>query len=152
MTEQQMIDRAMAICVEAHSGQMDRYGQIYIFHPMRVMQRVNSINDKCVAILHDVVEDSEWTVEDLTQEGFPSVIVDAVDAISKRDDEEYTDYIQRVRENAIAIRVKLADLEDNMDLRRTRGEMTVSDLERLKRYRKAYTVLNESVGIDPYFN
>ena len=149
MTDDQMIDRAMKICVDVHSGQRDRYGEIYILHPMRVMMKVNNLRDKCVAILHDVVEDSDWTAEHLSAEGFSPDIVDAVNAITKQDGEDYMDYIHRLESNGMAVRVKLADLEDNLDLLRLKGKLTKTDCKRLALYLRAYTILCKIAGKEP---
>lgn len=149
MTDQQMIDLAMRISVDVHAGQKDRYGEIYIFHPMRVMMKLYTVDDKCVAILHDVVEDSDWTVEDLSREGFPQNIIEAIDAVSKREDEPYMEYIHRLASNEMAMRVKLADLEDNMDLRRVNDTIKKADLQRFQRYREAYTFLNLKLNRRP---
>lgn len=145
-----LADRALEIAVEAHKGQKDRYGKTYIFHPIRIMMKMESLTDKIVAILHDVVEDSNWTVEQLEKEGFPQEITKAVDTISKKDGEAYSDYIERVRENAIATRVKLADLEDNMDLRRIEL-MNEETINRLKIYRNAYQILSKEIQKPTYY-
>jgi (p)ppGpp synthase/HD superfamily hydrolase len=139
-----LANRAIEIAINAHKGQKDRYGKTYILHPIRVLMRVNSLTDKIVAILHDVVEDSDWTVGQLDQEGFPKEIIDAIDAISRRKEEEYMDYIERVQRNEIAMRVKLADLEDNIDVHRI-NSVNNKESERLHRYMTAYNILSEKI-------
>jgi len=136
------LDKAIRIAAEVHEGQKDRYGMAYILHPIRVMMQVDSEGEKIAAILHDVVEDSEWTLEDLQREGFSAEVVTAVDCLTKRDEqnEPYMEYIDRVLTNPIAIKVKLADLEDNMDLTRI-ADMTDRDPERLARYHEAWKKL-----------
>jgi (p)ppGpp synthase/HD superfamily hydrolase len=136
------LDQAIQIAAKVHQGQKDKYGIPYILHPIRVMMRVNSETEKIVAILHDVVEDSDLTLVDLKNEGFSSDIIDAVDALSKRDGEAYDDYINRTTFNQIAIKVKLADLEDNMDLRRI-DVVTERNKESMAIYHKGWVKLSE---------
>lgn len=103
------------------------------------MFRVETDDEKIVAILHDVVEDhgDVWPVERLRKSGFSDCILDALDCVTKRDGESYEKFIERSASNSIALQVKLADLEDNMDVRRL-GEVTEKDRERLNRYLAAY--------------
>ena len=134
-----LLEKAIAIAVEAHRGKIDRAGQPYILHPLRVMFRVESEAERIVAALHDVVEDhgDVWPMERLRQEGFPPEILEALDGVTKRDGETYEQFIERSAQNPISIRVKLADLEDNMDVRRL-SQVTEKDRERLNRYVAAY--------------
>ena len=140
MNELELLEKAIAIAVEAHRGKKDRYGSPYILHPLRVMGRLNSPMEKAVGILHDVVEDTDWTFEDLTHEGFPESVLEALKCVTKRDGEPYDDFVRRSASNPLAKRVKLADLEDNLDLRRI-TEVTEKDLARLQKYVKARTFL-----------
>jgi (p)ppGpp synthase/HD superfamily hydrolase len=112
-----LLDTAVQIAAEAHAGQKQRNGQPYILHPLRVMARVHTEDEKIVAILHDVIEDTPWTAEQLAQRGFPPHILKALDCVTKRPGEDYHDFITRSASDPIAIRVTLADLEDNMDVR-----------------------------------
>lgn len=109
-----MLERAIAIAVEAHAGQVDKAGAPYILHPLRVMLAVS--NDcKETAVLHDVVEDSDdWTLERLAAEGFHPIVLSALDHLTRRDGENYADFIERCRSNSIARAVKKADVMDNM--------------------------------------
>ena len=134
------LDRALRIAVKAHENQKDRYGQPYILHPLRVMMSVSSHEEKIVAVLHDVIEDSDLTLKDLSEAGFSPEITAAVDAISKRDGEKYFQYINRVGANQLARSVKLADLTDNMDLKRI-DKLSEKDQKRLARYHKAWNML-----------
>jgi (p)ppGpp synthase/HD superfamily hydrolase len=136
------LDKAILIAVQAHQDQKDRYGKAYILHPIRLMMKMDSVQEQIVAILHDVVEDSEWTLIDLHKEGFSEEIITAVDCMTKRDNELYMDYIERLKINPIARKVKLADLEDNMDLRRI-AQISEYDLKRLERYHQAWKLLRE---------
>ena len=135
------LERAIAIAVEAHAGQKDRNGASYILHPLRVMARVQSDDEKIVAILHDVVEDTDWTFDDLRQEGFSEELIAALDCVTKREGEAYEDFVKRSASNALAKRVKIADLEDNMDIRR-HEVLEPKDLERFNKYLRAWRGLN----------
>ena len=111
------LERAIAIAAEAHAGQKDRAGAPYILHPIRLMIQMDSENAMMAAVLHDVVENSVWTLDDLRKEGFSNEVLNAVDSLTHRDKEgeDYWDYIQRAKSDPIAIKVKLADLEDNLN-------------------------------------
>jgi len=135
------LERAIAIAVEAHAGQKDRNGASYILHPLRVMARVQSDDEKIVAILHDVVEDTDWTFDDLRQEGFSAELIAALDCVTKREGEAYEDFVKRSASNVLAKRVKIADLEDNMDIRR-HEVLEPKDLERFNKYLRAWRGLN----------
>ena len=132
------LDRALRLAVEVHSGQKDRSGRPYILHVLKVVMGCRPDDDAMtVAALHDVVEDSPMTLDDLRGLGFAEEIVGAVDAISRRDGETYEDYIERVVPNSLARRVKRVDLEHNMDVRRL-PHVTQADTARLERYRQAW--------------
>lgn len=145
MNEEQLLEKAIAIAVSAHQGQRDRAGLPYILHPIRVMGRVNSVPQKTVAILHDVVEDTHWTLADLQREGFPQLILEAVDSVTKRQGEPYEDFVKRSAANPLGRTVKIADLEDNMDLRRLPA-MNEEDQNRFPKYVNAWNFLT---GIKP---
>lgn len=132
------LERAVEIAVSAHSGQIDKGHQPYILHPLRLMVGFGSdLEAATVAVLHDVVEDSrDWQLSDLDEEGFGDSIMQALDAITRRDGETYMDFIKRCGENDLAKRVKLADLVDNMNMDRIPVPLP-EDFERLKRYQKA---------------
>jgi len=138
--ENSLIEKAIQLAWEAHQGQKDRYGEPYILHPLRVMDRVPGREGKIIALLHDVVEDSNLTLENLREAGFSVEILNSVEALTKRPGEEYTRYIQRVARNKLTIEVKLADLEDNMDLRRCK-ELSETDLDRMNKYLRAWYYL-----------
>ena len=140
MHELDLLEKAIVIAVGAHRGQRDRYGAPYILHPLRVMSRLNSVTEKIVAILHDVLEDTNWTFQDLKREGFPDSVLAALDCVTKRDGEDYEEFVERSRSNPLARSVKLADLEDNMDLRRL-PTITEEDKNRLEKYVKAWSRL-----------
>ena len=136
------LERAIAIAAEAHAGQKDHARAPYILHPIRLMIQMDSEEAMMVAVLHDVVEDSVWTLDDLRKEGFSIEVLNAVDCLTHRDEEgeDYWDYIQRAKSDPIAIKVKLADLEDNLNPDRL-NEVTEKDEKRFDRYRKAQEIL-----------
>ena len=138
------LERAIEIATKAHKGQTDKSGAPYIMHLIRVMQRGDNETEKICGILHDLVEDTEWTFDDLVREGFSSAIIDVLKLVTKTsDDEEYTHFTKRIMTNRTAIAVKLNDLSDNMDIKRLK-ELTEKDLKRLNKYIKAYHTLSEA--------
>ena len=135
------LERAIEIACQAHSGQLDKAGNDYISHPLRVMEMGQSMDEKIVGVLHDVVEDSAWTFEQLAVEGFAPHIIDALRCVTRLSDSEpYDKFISRVKENPLATAVKLNDLTDNMDIRRL-PYLSDKDVKRLKKYLKAYKQL-----------
>jgi (p)ppGpp synthase/HD superfamily hydrolase len=136
------LDKAIFIAVKAHHGQKDRQGQPYILHPLRVMMAVRTAEEKTVAALHDVVEDTDLTLEDLKNEGFSDEIVQAVDCLTKRDGEPYEAHVERARHNRLALPIKLADLEDNMDPRRI-VVFSDEDKKRMARYHRTWKALRD---------
>jgi (p)ppGpp synthase/HD superfamily hydrolase len=141
-TSMATLGKAIAIAAQAHQDQYDKAGAPYILHPLRMMLRMSSETEMMVAILHDVVEDTDWTPDQLRQAGFLEEIVQAVECLTHRDRETYDEFIARVRTNAIASKVKLADLEDNMDMRRL-YTLTEKDAERLHKYHRAWLALRQ---------
>ncbi|MCB8985249.1 MAG: GTP pyrophosphokinase [Ardenticatenaceae bacterium] len=139
------LDQALSVAVQAHTDQKDKAGQPYILHPLRMMMQMDTEEERITAVLHDVVEDSDWTVDDLRVAGFSEAVVTAVDALTHRPEESYEAFIQRLKPNPLATKVKLADLIDNMDLRRLSG-ITAKDLERLEKYYRAWKELTDPEG------
>lgn len=142
------LERAILIAAQAHLGQRDKAGAPYILHPLRMMMRMESEAAMIAAVLHDVVEDSDWTLERLRGEGFSEEVLQAVDCLTNRDGETYDEFIARVRASAIARQVKIADLEDNMNVKRI-GEMTPKDLARIEKYHRAWRALTQEEGLCP---
>jgi (p)ppGpp synthase/HD superfamily hydrolase len=133
-----LLEKAIGIAVEAHRGHKDKFGKPdYILHPLRVMQRVETEDEKIVAVLHDVIEDTKWTRAMLARRGFPKRLLDALDCVTKRNGESYSTFVRRSASNPISKRVKLADPEDNMDIRRL-PQITARDRKRLNKYLRAY--------------
>ena len=133
-------EKAMQIAEKVHSGQVDKAGKPYIGHPVRVEMMCSRQEDRLVALLHDTVEDGDIASEYLLMVGFPQDVVDAVTSVSRKRGEDYFDFIQRCKTNPIGRRVEIADLKDNMDITRL-NELTEKDIERLKKYHKAYKIL-----------
>jgi (p)ppGpp synthase/HD superfamily hydrolase len=136
------LEKAIQIAAQAHAGQKDKSGAPYILHPLRMMLRVESETAMIAAVLHDVVEDSDWTLEQLRLEGFSEEVLQAVECLTNRDGGSYDDFIARVKTNAIARQVKIADLEDNMNVKRI-GEMSPKDLARIEKYHRAWRALTQ---------
>lgn len=133
-TGTELIRQAYYLSRNAHKGQVDKGGRDYFLHPCAVAETVHTANEKVVALLHDVVEDTEVSLRDLEDAGFPRVIVDAVDAITKRPGEAYDKYMERVKKNRIALVVKISDMQHNADISRIK-EPKEEDYERVKKYR-----------------
>ncbi len=132
------LQRAIEIATEAHKGQYDKAGNDYIGHPLRVMEMGTTENEKIVGVLHDVVEDTDWTFEALAAEGFSEDVIAALRCVTKlSENENYDDFIERVKKNPLAVAVKINDLSDNMDIRRL-PYLSDKDVKRLKKYLKAY--------------
>lgn len=131
-----MLEKAMILAAKGHMGQMDKGGHPYILHPVRVMLQCKTIEEKTVAMLHDLLEDTDYTEQDLRKEGFSEEVIEAVVCLTKTEEEAYPDYIERICGNKLAARVKLADLTDNMDLNRLPG-LTPKDFQRLEKYLRA---------------
>lgn len=135
------LERAIEIATEAHRGQLDKAGCEYITHPLRVMAAGKSLEEKIAGVLHDVVEDSGWTFEMLEAEGFSAEIIAALRYLTKLSaNEPYDKFITRIKDNPLAVAVKLNDLSDNMDIRRL-PYLSDKDVKRLKKYLKAYKQL-----------
>ena len=139
-----MQNKAIQIASNAHQGQTDKVGMPYIDHPLRVMAMGETEEEKIVGVLHDVVEDSDWTFEQLTTEGFSTEVIDALRCVTKlSEDEPYDLFIARIKKNPLAVKVKLNDLTDNMDIRRL-AYISDKDVKRLKKYLRAYKQLTNT--------
>jgi GTP diphosphokinase / guanosine-3',5'-bis(diphosphate) 3'-diphosphatase len=134
------LERAIAIAASAHAGQVDKSGQPYILHPLRVMLRVEKIEEKIAAVLHDVVEDTSVSLDDLSAEGFSTDVLSAVEALTKRNGETRLEAAKRAAVNPIARVVKLADNAENMDLSRI-PNFTEKDRARLREYEEVRKLL-----------
>lgn len=139
--KQSQSEKAYEIAKRAHLGQIDKAGEDYIKHPEKVASFVNSDEEKAVAYLHDVIEDTELTLEDLREYGFSEEVLKAVDVITKKKGQDYQTYLNSVKGNKLARVVKLADLRHNSDLTRLIN-ITEKDIERKEKYQKAIDFLN----------
>jgi (p)ppGpp synthase/HD superfamily hydrolase len=134
------LERALGIALEAHAGQESKDGLPYILHPLRLMARMQTDDERIAAMLHDVVEDSAVTLEDLRAAGFSEPVLEAVRLLTHEEGIGYDEYVERLRANPLARKVKLADLEDNSDIRRLSG-LEEKDVERLRKYHRAWQIL-----------
>lgn len=134
--------KALKLCFEAHKNQVDKSGLPYVFHPFHLAEQMCDEDTTVVALLHDVIEDTDYTIDDLTQMGFNKAITDALVLLTHDDDMPYMDYVAKIKQNPIAKAVKLADLAHNSDITRLD---TVDDkaLLRKEKYQKAIALLNE---------
>ena len=135
------LEDAIALAVEKHRGQRDKNDRPYILHPLRVLHRLDwnaPESARIAAVLHDVVEDTDVTLDELRERGFPEEAVRAIGLLTKHEGESYAQFIERLLPDPIARMVKRADLEDNMDIRRLE-RVGDKERERLDRYRAAWT-------------
>lgn len=137
------LERAIEIAAGAHRGQRDKAGEPFILHPLRVMNACSSRPEQIVAVLHDLIEDSDWTLEDLRREGLAEDLLAAVDAMTRREGESYADFVDRAARNPIARTVKIADLRDNLDMTRL-ADPKQPDLQRSQKYVEALRALGVS--------
>ena len=135
------LERAIEIATRTHAGQTDKGGAPYILHPLRVMLRVAPGAQQIVAVLHDVVEDSDVTFEDLEREGFAAEVISGLRAVTKVEGESYEDFVARAARDPVGKAVKLADLMENSDLSRI-AQPSQKDLERVAKYRRAIAYLS----------
>jgi GTP diphosphokinase / guanosine-3',5'-bis(diphosphate) 3'-diphosphatase len=134
------LERAISLAAERHAGQVDKANAPYILHPLRVMLNVPDIDHKIVAVLHDILEDTTTTIDELYRLGFQTHLIDAIIALTKQEGESRIQAAQRTVQNPIARVVKLADITDNMDLTRIQTP-TMKDFERLKEYQQVRDIL-----------
>jgi (p)ppGpp synthase/HD superfamily hydrolase len=136
-----LIEKSLAIALKAHAGQLDKAGQPYILHPLRIMAKMETDEEMAVALLHDTIEDSLFTAKTLLDAGIPLNIVDSVQSLTKFYGEDYDKFIQRVLKNELATKVKKADIADNLDVLRLKT-LTDADLERVRKYHESWKVLD----------
>lgn len=131
----ELTNKALKIAYTAHHGQLDKSGLPYIFHPLHLAEQMNDEISTCVAILHDVVEDTEISFDQLAKE-FPNEIIESIQLLTRDDNIQYFEYIRNIKEDPIAVKVKLADLDHNLDITRFRG--TKKDLSKTESLRRRY--------------
>ena len=134
--------KALQISFEAHKDQVDKSGMPYVYHPFHLAEQMDDENSVCVALLHDVAEDTDLTVADLSRMGFPKEVTDALTLMTHDDRTPYMDYVERLSHNPIAAKVKLADLAHNSDLTRL-DVVREKDRERAEKYHKAIELLEQ---------
>ena len=138
------LQRALEIAVESHKTQKQKDGTPYALHPIRLSMSLQTEEEKIVAMLHDVVEDTDWTFEDLEREGFNENVMAALRLLTHIDGSPYEEYVERLASNHLAKSVKKADLTDNMDFKRI-PEPTEKDFARLQKYHRAWRRLRDEV-------
>ena len=131
-----MIKKAMKIAYEAHHGQVDKAGIPYIFHPIHLAEQMEDEVSICVALLHDVIEDTDVSAEKLRQEGISETVIHNIMLLTKGKGEDYMDYLERIKSSEIAVKVKLADLKHNSDSSRL-SDITKTDEKRMEKYQEA---------------
>jgi (p)ppGpp synthase/HD superfamily hydrolase len=136
-----LIEQSLRIALRAYGGKIDKAGREYIHHPLRVMAKMKTDQEMAVALLHDVIEDSDIGAEQLLAEGIPAEVVEAVLFLTKTDGEDYPTFVARVKRNELAKRVKIADIEDNINVLRLTA-LTEPDLDRVRKYHAAWRFLH----------
>tara|TARA_Y100000992_G_scaffold224684_1_gene156428 strand:- start:421 stop:864 length:444 start_codon:yes stop_codon:yes gene_type:complete len=135
------LNKAIILSAKIHSGKKGRNNEPAVLHPIRVMNQMKSNKGKIVGVLHDVVETEKISIDDLASQGFGKSVCKTVDALSRRKWEKYDDYINRLKKNKLAIKVKLEDLIDNYSRRLSNKKKSKIDLKKIKKYEKAYKSL-----------
>lgn len=138
----EMTKRALALCFEAHKDQKDKSGLPYVFHPFHLAEQMEDEETTVVALLHDVIEDTEYTIEDLQKAGFSQNVISAIALMTHDPQVPYMEYVRAIKSNPIARAVKLADLRHNSDMTRL-DIITQRDEERAKKYLDAIVILEE---------
>lgn len=134
--------KALKIAFDAHRNQLDKSGIPYVVHPLHLAEQMETEEEICTALLHDVVEDSPYTLQNMEKEGFPDAVLQALELLTRQPDVPYLNYVVQLRKNPIARKVKLADLAHNSDLARL-DRVTDRDRRRMLRYRMAQAILAE---------
>ncbi|MEQ8153705.1 MAG: GTP pyrophosphokinase [Clostridiaceae bacterium] len=146
-----MLEKAIEIAARAHKGQADKAGEPYILHPLRVMFAGENELEQICGVLHDVIEDSAVTFDDLRKEGFSERVIAVLDCLTRRDAESYDEFINRILKNETACYVKLKDLKDNLNLGRILNPDS-RDFERIEKYMKAEKYILEHLSIQCALN
>jgi (p)ppGpp synthase/HD superfamily hydrolase len=139
-----LIEKSLQIALRAYTGKTDKAGREYILHPLRVMAKMKTDLEMSAALLHDVIEDSDITAEQLLIEGIPSEVMEAIQYLSKNEGEEYQDFVARAKRNKIAAKVKITDIEDNLDVLRL-SSLEEADFARIQKYHTAWRFLKEEL-------
>jgi len=139
-----LIETSLHIALRAYAGKTDKAGREYILHPLRVMAKMKTELEMSAALLHDVIEDSEITADQLLAEGIPAEVVEAVQYLSGNENEEYPEFVARAKKNTLATKVKIADIEDNIDVLRL-ASLDEYDLARITKYHSAWRFLKDEI-------
>lgn len=138
------LDKALLLAVVGHAGQEDKGQNSYIRHPLRVMEKMDSEDEMVVAVCHDLVEDTDFSLDDLITLGFTANQIKAIDSLTKRDGEEYAERIERVANSTVARKIKVADIQDNLQVWRLKNKkLTQKDMDRMQHYIDALIRLGE---------
>jgi len=135
-----LLEKCIKFALDVHAGQTDRYGRPYILHPLHLMSQMDTEVEMMAAVLHDVIEDSDTTLDDLRRLGLPQEVIEAVSLLTHGEADSYDDYVHKLKPDAVARKIKLADLAHNMDIRRM-DSVTEQDAARLDKYRRAWEIL-----------
>ena len=144
-SEEFILEKAIRLAAKTHRGQKDRFRKPFVLHVMRVIGRGNDLEEQVLGALHDVIERSDIEIEDLREKGYPERVLQALDNISRREGERYSDYIERVELNNLATRVKIHDLADKMDISKI-TKISEDDRSRFNRQLRAYHKLQKALG------
>ena len=136
------LEKSLEIALKAYQGQKDKAGKTYILHPLRIMAKMQTEEEMATALLHDVIEDSDYSAEELLALGIPNNVVIAVQLLTKQAGDNYQEFIERILANPLAAKIKKADIEDNINILRLES-ITEKDLQRVAKYHKAWKRLNE---------
>lgn len=140
-----LVKKTLKICCAAHEGQVDKSGLPYLLHPVHLAEQMSTEEEICAALLHDTIEDTSLTPDDLRREGIPERVVQALLLLTHDPEVPYMDYVRKIRQNGIARKVKLADLKHNSDLSRL-DTVTEKDRKRREKYLKAIEILSDKSG------
>jgi len=135
-----LIETSLQIALRAYAGKTDKAGREYILHPLRVMAKMKTDLEMSAALLHDVIEDSDITAKQLLEEGIPAEVVEAVQYLTRNENEDYQEFVSRAKKNSLAAKVKIADIEDNIDVLRLTS-LDEYDLARIQKYHSAWRFL-----------
>lgn len=138
------LEDTIIFATKAHSGQRDKGGEPYVLHPIRIMLELEDEALRMMALLHDVVEDTPFSLEELGRMGYSERVIDGIDALTRREQESYDEFLERILQNEDAIRVKCEDLRDNMRIERIKNPVE-KDYQRIEKYRKALEMLESRV-------
>lgn len=139
-----LIETSLQLALRAYAGKSDKAGREYILHPLRIMAKMKTDLEMSAALLHDVLEDSDITAEQLLAEGIPAEVVEAVQFLSRNEHEDYQVFVARTKKNRLAAKIKIADIEDNIDVLRL-PSLDEYDLARIKKYHSAWRSLQEEL-------